>query len=195
MLANSKNTISGKCLFWICTQVLIGLFGSAHILEKHRKFPTLAFMNNQTQKDNKCQQIHVTFSKGSRVHLPVCLPSPCLQSDGFIAKLASFTLNCSGSFLIWSSFSSLWMKQCFCWFSTSSSPGHRLRKSGLSGGAAMFCFWPLVVRGGSASPLLSEIRVMEKAGSLGGFLLRIRFAVDGLLSSTECTLSTSLGDV
>lgn len=56
----------------------MGLFGSAHILEKHGKFPTLAFMNNQTQKDNKRQQIIVIFSKGCRAHLPARLPSPTL---------------------------------------------------------------------------------------------------------------------
>lgn len=173
----------------------MGLFGSAHILESTGSFlHQHSWITKHKRTTNVNKSLLYSAKGAEHISLPVS-HLPRLQTDGFIAKLASFPLNCSGSFLIWSSFSSLWMKQCFCWFSTSPSPGHRLRKSGLRGGAAMFCFWPLVVRGGSASPLLSEIRGMEKAGSLGGFLLRIRFAVDGLLSSTELTLSASLGEV
>ena len=67
---------SCKCLFWIDTQVLMRLLGSACVPEKHRKFPILAFMNKQIQKGSKCQQTHVILSGVWRAHLPLRLPVP-----------------------------------------------------------------------------------------------------------------------
>lgn len=86
---------------------------------------------------------------------PYASQFPRPQAAGRIANLATFHLHCLRSFVYceWSGISAD--------SSASLSPEQRLRKWGLSGGAAMFCFWPLVVKEGSAGPC-QELTLMQK---------------------------------